>query len=136
MPTAMADYYSIVAKAVGALDLNTEKARRRLYDRARAALLSEMHSAYPRFHRSEIAAAKMALEMAIEDALQVGEQHLDLFAIATRLCVVIGFGACSGDIASLFVDASRDFTRGLLRAAERAASVLTFSHRGPPVHSC
>jgi hypothetical protein len=27
----MADYYSIVAKAVRALDLNTEMARRRLY---------------------------------------------------------------------------------------------------------
>jgi len=62
----MADYYSIVAKAVRALDLNTEKARRRLYDRARAALRSEMHGAYPRFHRSEIAATEIALEMAIE----------------------------------------------------------------------
>jgi len=29
----MADYYSIVAKAVRALDLNTEMARRRLYER-------------------------------------------------------------------------------------------------------
>jgi hypothetical protein len=62
----MEDYYSIVAKAVRALDLNTEKARRRLYDRARAALRSEMHSAYPRFHRSEIVVTEMALEMAIE----------------------------------------------------------------------
>jgi hypothetical protein len=62
----MADYYSVIAKAVSALDLNTEKARLRLYERARTALRSEMHSAYPPFHRSEIAAAEMSLEMAIE----------------------------------------------------------------------
>ena len=62
----MADYHSVIDKAVSALDLNTEKARRRLYERARAALRSEMHSAYPPFHRSEIAAAEMSLEMAIE----------------------------------------------------------------------
>ena len=62
----MADYHSVIDKAVSALDLNTEKARRRLYERARAALRSEMHSAYPPFHRSDIAAAEMSLEMAIE----------------------------------------------------------------------
>jgi hypothetical protein len=62
----MADYYSVIAKAVSALDLNTEKARLRLYERARTALRSEMHSAYPPFHRSEIAAAELSLEMAIE----------------------------------------------------------------------
>jgi hypothetical protein len=62
----MADYYSVIAKAVSALDLNTEKARLRLYERARTALRSEMHSAYPPFRRSEIAAAELSLEMAID----------------------------------------------------------------------
>jgi hypothetical protein len=73
----MADYYSLIAKAVGALDLNTEKARRRLYERARTALRSRMHGAYPPFHRSEIAAAELSLEMAIEavEAEAVGEQN-------------------------------------------------------------
>jgi hypothetical protein len=76
----MADYYSIISKAVSALDLNTEKARRRLYERARAALRSKMHSAYPPFHRSEIAAAEMSLEMAIEavEAEAVREQNAKL----------------------------------------------------------
>ena len=74
----MADYHSIIAKAVSALDLNTEKARRRLYERARAALRSKMHSAYPPFHQSEIATAEMSLEMAIEavEAEAVCEQTL------------------------------------------------------------
>jgi hypothetical protein len=77
---AMADYHSIIAKAVSALDLNTEKARLRLYERARTALRSEMHSAYPPFHRSEIAAAEMSLEMAIEavDADAACEQNAKL----------------------------------------------------------
>ena len=73
----MADYYSLVAKAVSALDLNTEKARRRLYERARTALRSRMHAAYPPFHRTEIAAAELSLEMAIDEveAEAVGEQN-------------------------------------------------------------
>src|ERR1700691_4050781 len=73
----MADYYSLIAKAVGALDLNTEKARRRLYERARTALHSRMHGAYPPFRRSEIAAAELSLEMAIEavEADAVVEQN-------------------------------------------------------------
>jgi hypothetical protein len=73
----MADYYSLIAKAVGALDLNTEKARRRLYERARTAVRSRMHGAYPPFHRSDIAAAELSLEMAIEavEAEAVVEQN-------------------------------------------------------------
>jgi hypothetical protein len=81
----MADYRSIIAKAVSALDLNTEKARRQLYERARAALRSKMHSAYPPFHRSEIAAEEMSLDMAIE-AVEAGlmrEQNAKMEALAT-----------------------------------------------------
>jgi len=81
----MADYHSIIAKAVSALDLNTEKARRRLYERARAALRSKMHSTYPPFHRSEIAAEEMSLEMAIEavEAEAVREKNARLATLAT-----------------------------------------------------
>src|SRR5450755_3994419 len=45
-----------------------------------------------------------------QDALQVGEQHLDLFAIVTRLRIGFGFATRPGNIASLFIDAARDFT--------------------------
>jgi hypothetical protein len=81
----MADYYSLIAKAVGALDLNTEKARRRLYERARTALRSRMHGAYPPFHRSEIAAAELSLEMAIEavEAEAVVEQNAKSSTLAS-----------------------------------------------------
>jgi hypothetical protein len=61
----MADYHSILAKAVRGLDRNTAAARRRLYERAHSALLLEMQNAYPRIPRSEIMIAQMALDTAI-----------------------------------------------------------------------
>jgi hypothetical protein len=61
----MADYYSIIAKAVRALDPNTGDARRRLYDRARGALLGEMRSVELALNQADILAARMSLEEAI-----------------------------------------------------------------------
>jgi hypothetical protein len=61
----MADYYSILARAVQAMDRNTPAARRRLYDRARSALLLEMQNADPPIPRSEVIVAQVALETAI-----------------------------------------------------------------------
>jgi hypothetical protein len=61
----MSDYYSIIAKAVHALSPNTGEARRRLYDRARGALNGEMRNAQLSLDQSEILAARMALEAAI-----------------------------------------------------------------------
>ncbi len=61
----MADYYPIVAKAVGALGSNNEEARRRVYDRARTALLSEVHKLVPALDQSEIMAEQLYLEVAI-----------------------------------------------------------------------
>jgi hypothetical protein len=61
----MADYYSIIAKAVSMLDPNTEGARRRLYERARSAVIAEMHRAEPALDESDIVAAQMSLELAI-----------------------------------------------------------------------
>jgi hypothetical protein len=61
----MDDYYSLVAKAVGALDQNVPEARRKIYDRARDALLSEVHKLVPAWERSEIMAEQLLLELAI-----------------------------------------------------------------------
>ena len=61
----MADYYSILERAVSRLDPNTPAARRKLYDRACSALLSGMQKAYPPITRSEIMVAQMALDTAI-----------------------------------------------------------------------
>ena len=61
----MADYYSILAGAVRGHSPNTPAARRRLYDRARSALLLEMRKADPPIARSEIMVAQIALNTAI-----------------------------------------------------------------------
>jgi hypothetical protein len=61
----MADYYSLVAKAVGALDQNIPEARRKIYDRARTALLSEVQKLLPPWDQSEIMAEQLLLELAI-----------------------------------------------------------------------
>jgi hypothetical protein len=63
--TPMADYYTILAKAVDALDPNTGTALRQLYQRARVAIVAKMEKAMPPFHGSDVAAAKVALESAI-----------------------------------------------------------------------
>jgi hypothetical protein len=44
-----------------------------------------------------------------QEALQVSKQHLYFFAVTARLGVGLGFAACPGDIACLFVDATGNF---------------------------
>jgi hypothetical protein len=61
----MSDYYTMMAKAVGALDPNTGDARLPLYERARAALVAELRGADPALDPSDIMAAQMLLELAI-----------------------------------------------------------------------
>ena len=61
----MADYYPIVAKAISALGPNTEETRRLVYDRARAALLSEVSKLVPALDQTEIMAEQFYLELAI-----------------------------------------------------------------------
>jgi hypothetical protein len=61
----MADYYSIIAKAVATLDPNTGEARRRIYERARGALNGETRSAGLALNKSDIVSAQMSLEEAI-----------------------------------------------------------------------
>ncbi|MBV9971692.1 MAG: hypothetical protein JO228_17055 [Xanthobacteraceae bacterium] len=61
----MADYYSIIAKAVAALDPNTGEARRLIYQRARGALSGEARNAGLPLDKSDILAAQMSLEEAI-----------------------------------------------------------------------
>jgi hypothetical protein len=62
----VADYYSILSKAVSALEPNTASARLRLYERARSAMSAEIERASPPFDATDIAAAKHGLKSAIE----------------------------------------------------------------------
>jgi hypothetical protein len=61
----MADFYSTLAQAVGALDPSTAGTRRQLYDRARSAMISKLEAAMPPFDGADVAAVKIAFEAAV-----------------------------------------------------------------------
>lgn len=61
----MAGFYSILTKRIDALDPNTPEARRRLYERATAALIAEMRGPDPALGQSEFQAAWRSLKEAI-----------------------------------------------------------------------
>jgi hypothetical protein len=61
----MADYYSLIAKAVEGLEKSTGEARRGLYDRARKALLEQLRGVEPALSEPDITRERLALEEAI-----------------------------------------------------------------------
>ncbi|HYV71415.1 MAG TPA: hypothetical protein VE970_15060 [Pseudolabrys sp.] len=61
----MADYYALIDRAVGGLDKNTGEHRRALYDRARAALVSQLRGVHPALDETDITRERLALEEAI-----------------------------------------------------------------------
>jgi hypothetical protein len=61
----MADYYALIDRAVGGLDRNTGEHRRALYDRARAALVSQLRGVQPALDETDITRERLALEEAI-----------------------------------------------------------------------
>src|SRR4249919_359800 len=61
----MADYYPLIARAVGGLDKNTGENRRALYDRARVALVAQLRGVQPALEESDITRERLALEEAI-----------------------------------------------------------------------
>jgi hypothetical protein len=93
----MADYYPIVAKAVSALGTNNEEARRRVYDRARAALLSEVHKLVPALDQSEIMAEQLYLEVAIGE-VEADTQHEQ--SAQTAVCAPFATFLCDGVVAA------------------------------------
>jgi len=61
----MADYYPLIARAVGGLDHNTGENRRALYERARSALVNQLRGVDPPLDEDEITRERLALEEAI-----------------------------------------------------------------------
>jgi hypothetical protein len=61
----MADYYQLIGRAVSGLDKNTGENRRALYDRARAALVSQLRSVQPPLEETDITRERLALEESI-----------------------------------------------------------------------
>jgi hypothetical protein len=65
--------------------------------------------------------ARTAQSQAIEaqDALQVGEQHLDFLPMPPRAAIGVGLGGVVGQVTSTFVNATRHLPGRLLAAAAR-----------------
>ena len=61
----MADYHPLIARAVEGLENSTGEARRALYERARAALVSQLRSIEPALSEADITRERLALEDAI-----------------------------------------------------------------------
>jgi len=61
----MADYYPLIARAVSGLEKNTAENRRALYDRARAALVSQLRGVQPALDETDITRERLGLEEAI-----------------------------------------------------------------------
>ena len=61
----MADYYSLITRAVAVLDKNNGESRRALYEHARTALLTQLRSTEPALNKSDIMRERLALEESI-----------------------------------------------------------------------
>jgi hypothetical protein len=62
----MADYYPLIARAIAGLDPSAPgESRRALYERARAALISQLRSVQPPLSESEITRERLSLEEAV-----------------------------------------------------------------------
>ena len=61
----MAEYYPLISRAVAGLDKSTGEARRALYERARAALMTQLRGVTPVLSEADITRERLALEEAI-----------------------------------------------------------------------
>ncbi len=61
----MAEYYAVLSKAVGSLELSSIEARRAVYDKARNALIGQLKAIDPPLSTSEISRQRLELEEAI-----------------------------------------------------------------------
>ena len=62
----MADYYPLIARAVGSLNPNTPEQRRALYDRARKTLVDQLRINDPTLAQTDVKAESAALNAAIQ----------------------------------------------------------------------
>jgi lipoprotein-anchoring transpeptidase ErfK/SrfK len=62
----MADYYPLIARAVGTLKPNTPEQRRALYDRARKTLVDQLRIKDPTLSQTDVKAESAALDAAIQ----------------------------------------------------------------------
>jgi hypothetical protein len=88
----MADYYSLIARAVSRLPNQTDEARRAIYERARTALPESLRTLDPPISEAELANAQSALEAAIRSvehdvAIETAVSKMEQDLLATDMRV-------------------------------------------------
>src|SRR5262249_45536248 len=71
-----------------------------------------------------------------EDALEVGEQHLDAFAVAAGFFESLGLAQRTRYVAGILIDAARDLARRLLWAASHLERAHVAVELAGPVQQC
>ena len=114
----MADYYSLIARAVSRLPNKTDEARRAIYERARTALQESLRTLDPPISEAELANAQSALEAAIRSVEQdvaietaVGKMEQDLLGTDMRV-------EDASHAAPSFISKVKQFIRVRLRSRE------------------
>jgi hypothetical protein len=118
----MADYYSLIARAVSRLPNNTDEARRAIYERARTALQESLCTLDPPTSEAELENAQSALEAAIrrveqDVAIETAVRGMEQDLLATDMRQI----ARDEDVshaAPSFISRVKQFIRGRLRSRE------------------
>src|SRR5215469_16614039 len=114
----MADYYSLIVRAVSRLPNNTDEARRAIYERARTALQESLCTLDPPISEAELENAQSALEAAIrrveqDVAIETAVRGMEQDLLATDMREIVMSHA-----APSFISRVKQFIRVRLRSRE------------------
>jgi hypothetical protein len=117
----MADYYSLIARAVSRLPNDTGEARRAIYERARTALKENLRTLDPPISEVELANAQSALEAAIRSvehdvAIETAVSKIEQDLLATDMRVVTEENVSHA--AASFISRVKQFIRDRMRSRE------------------
>ena len=90
----MADYYSLLSRAVQGLDKSTNDARRALYERVRTVMMEQLHTQQPTL--SDLVKQQLALEEAIKK-VEAEEDHKERSLVPSRPSLKVVKGLLEGD---------------------------------------
>src|SRR5215470_17391790 len=92
----MADYYPLIARAIAGLDPSAPgESRRALYERARAALISQLRSVQPPLSESEITRERLSLEEAVRKVESEAAQRAREARSGGGSATAVRAGACA-----------------------------------------
>ena len=89
----MADYYSLLSRAVQGLDKSTSDARRQLYDKVRTVMMEQLHEQQPTL--SDLVKQQLALEEAIKK-IETEEDSKERSVLSSRPSMKVVTGVSEG----------------------------------------